>query len=151
MRNILFPLQFVVCALVITSGICRADVYKWKDGSGRSHYSDQQPIHEEGQKMKSTSPAPTAAPAVKTTAEKEMDFRKRQLEAAENATKAEKQLAESKERETNCDKARGNLKALESGTRLVRYDAKGEQAYIEDSERPALIAETNKAIATWCP
>jgi hypothetical protein len=150
MRNPLSAAWFVFGALAF-AGTCHAEVYKWKDANGHSHYSDQQPIGQEGQKLKSTSPAPNPAPATKTTAEREMEFRKRQLEAEENATKNQRQLAESKERATNCDKARGNLKALESGMRLVKYDDKGEQAYIEDSERPALIAETKKTIASLCP
>ncbi|HET6757026.1 MAG TPA: DUF4124 domain-containing protein [Burkholderiales bacterium] len=136
--------------LTVIFNTAHSEVYKWKDGDGKWHYSDLKPINAEEQKMK-FKPAPAgAAPADKTVSEKEMEFRKRQLEAEENTTKENKQLAEAKEREKNCIKARGNLKNLESGMRLVKYDAKGEQVYIEDGERAALIEESKKAVANWC-
>jgi hypothetical protein len=65
--------------------------------------------------------------------------------------KSDKQLAEAKDREKNCDDARGNLRSLESGVRLVKHDAKGEQVEVQDNERPGLIEESKKAIAAWCP
>jgi hypothetical protein len=140
---------FCFASSLLLPSIALADVYKWRDANGRLHYSDQQPINIENQKFKPYLP-PADAPAVKTLGEKEMEFRKRQVEAAENTAKAEKKLAEEKERQKNCDEARGNLKALESGIRLVRHDAKGERVFIEDSERLALIEESKKAAATWC-
>ncbi len=124
-------------------------VYKWKDAEGRLHYSDLQPTNGDGQKMKASIAAPAAA--AKSINEKEMEFRKRQLEAQEKAAKSDKQLAEAKDRGKNCDDARGNLRSLESGVRLVKYDAKGEQVAMQDNERPGLIEESKKAIATWCP
>lgn len=135
--------------LLVTTASAGGDVYKWKDAEGRRHYSDLQPTHVDGQKMKASSAAPAAAS--KSISEEEMEFRKRQLEAQEKSAKSDKQLAEAKDRGKNCDNARGNLKSLESGVRLVKHDAKGEQVYVQDNERPGLIEEWKKEIATWCP
>jgi hypothetical protein len=124
-------------------------LYKWKDAEGRLHYSDLPPTNVDGQKMKASVAAPAAAS--KSISEKEMEFRKRQLEAQEKAAKSDKQLAEAKDREKNCEDARGNLRSLEAGMRLAKHDAKGEQVDVQDNERLGLIEESKKAIATWCP
>lgn len=149
MNKLLSCMAFAASILVVTSA-SRADVYKWKDAQGRLHYSDQQPVNIDNQRMKSSTGAPVTQPAVKSIGEKEVEFRKRQLEADEKAAKSDKELAEAKDREKNCNNARGNLKSLEGGIRLVKYNVKGEQVYVEDSERPALIEESKKAVASWC-
>ena len=150
MNTHLFQLVFLAQFLSFSS-YTYSDVYKWKDANGRLHYSDMRPINAEEQRLDVRSgTAPAIPPAAKSMTEREMEFRKRQLEADENAAKEKQQVAETKEREKNCSQARGNLRSLESGTRLVKYDAKGEQVYIEDRERPALIEESKKAISAWC-
>ncbi|MGH8728726.1 MAG: DUF4124 domain-containing protein [Burkholderiales bacterium] len=142
-------LLFMCCFMSFSfPGIAHAEVYKWKDANGRYHYSDLKPIDDEEQKMQV--PQGPTSPVSKSISEKEIEFKKRQLEAEENSAKEAKQLGEAKERQKNCEQARGNLKNLESGTRLVKYDAKGDQMYIEDNERPALIEQAKKAISDWC-
>lgn len=149
MYILLYRIIFL-CSVVGFSNAVHSEVYKWKDGDGKWHYSDLKPINTQEQKMNVKSGPANAAPQGKSIPEKEMEFRKRQLEAEENATKEQKQLAEAKERERNCNSARGNLKNLESGMRLVKHDAKGEQVSIEDGERAVLIEESKQAIASWC-
>lgn len=147
MDKLLSALVFL--SLMYSGGTC-SEVYKWKDANGRYHYSDLKPIDGEEQKI-DVPPKPASPPPVsKSINEKEMEFKKRQLEVEENSAKEARQLSEAKERQKNCDQARGNLKSLESGTRLVKYDAKGERAYVEDKERPGLIEDAKKDIATWC-
>lgn len=139
----------IFCAAFLVSS--QAEVFKWKDADGNLHYSDQRPISGGEHKLHSA-PSPVAAPppAAKSVAEKEMEFRKRQLEAEENRVKQEKLAAEAKDRERNCNQARGSLKNLESGVRLVKVGSNGEPVYIEDNERPAMIEDAKKAVASWC-
>jgi hypothetical protein len=87
----------------------------------------------------------------KTTAEKEVEFRKRELERKESEAKGEKERADAKVAEQNCFDARGQMRQLEEGGRIMRANpATGERTYLSDEDRPAEIAKARKAIESWC-
>lgn len=96
--------------------------------------------------------ASAVAPAiekVKTpmiTAEKNMDFQKRQIEQAEKDKKTaeEKQMAADKSK--NCERAREYQKALDSGQRIARTDKNGERAYMSDAQRAQETKDTRKIL-----
>ena len=73
------------------------------------------------------------------------------MERQEADAKAEKAKAESKIAERNCTDARAQLKQLQDGQRISRIDPNtGERSYLSDAERPAEIANAQKAVAGWC-
>jgi hypothetical protein len=132
-----------------------AEMYRWVDSQGKVHYSDSPPPA--GAKSSKTidTPPPSAAPSgaapkAKTWQEKEMDFRQRQAAEADAQAKKQKEEAEAKERKQNCENARKSLASLESGTRIVTTDEKGERVYMDDSARAAAISEARKAVENWC-
>lgn len=86
----------------------------------------------------------------KTIAEKEVEFRQRRAATAEAEAKAEKERQLADERARNCEQARGQLTALQSGQRLVRYNSQGERELLEDSGRSAEIERTQKYIEANC-
>ena len=92
-----------------------------------------------------------SAPATKSLAERDADFRKRNLERQEGETKSGKEQADAKEAQRNCEDSRSQLKALQEGHRIARTDPKtGEIAFLEDAKRPAEIASAQKAVDSWC-
>jgi hypothetical protein len=96
-------------------------------------------------------PASAPAPAGKSLAEQDAAFRKRTLERQEAETKSEKEKAESKSAERNCSDARAQLKQLQDGMRVSKLDpATGERNFLEDKDRPAEIANAQKAVDGWC-
>src|SRR5690242_21188550 len=73
----------------------------------------------------------------KSLAEREAEFKKRQLEGAEAREKAEKKASESAQNQEACQQAKGNLQALQDGQRITKIDPKtGERMFIDDAERP---------------
>jgi hypothetical protein len=97
--------------------------------------------------------APSAAPATpgKSLAEQDAAFKKRSLERQEAEAKGEKEKAESKAAERNCSDARGQLKQLQEGMRVSKIDPNtGERLFLEDKDRPAEIANAQKAVDGWC-
>jgi Domain of unknown function (DUF4124) len=85
-----------------------------------------------------------------TTAEKELDYQKRQKAEAEAADKATKEAAVAKEKQQSCTSSRNNLAALESGQRIARPNAKGEREFLDDSGRAAEITRAKENIAKAC-
>lgn len=130
-----------------------AQMYRWVDEQGKVHYTDQPPPEKakSGKKLDiPNQPASPAADATKTSKDKELEFRKRQTDAATADEKQKKADEEKQAAAANCDSARKNLRSLEEGGRVFTYNEKGERAYMSDAEREKSMATAKKAIADWC-
>ncbi len=135
-----------------------AELHRWVDAQGHVYYSDQAPSgFFRSQKVMPAQHA--AAPvsnnggnsaAPKTLVDKELDFRKRRIEAEEARIKQEKERTADNEIRQNCTLAKNDLKNLQEGGRLVRYDERGERAFLTDHEREARAEEAEKAVEQWC-
>jgi hypothetical protein len=94
---------------------------------------------------------PSDAPSQKSLAERDAEFRKRQLEQKEAAEKSEKKAAETRERKEACESSRAYLKALQTGQRVRKTDPKtGEASFLADAEYPKEIAAAQKAVSANC-
>ena len=152
--------SIVLVLLATTSAYC--EVYKWIDPDGTVHYSDQAPpgaVQEQtlgiksgtsGSEAPGTEKAAPKSPGPKTYIEQGAEFRKRQVEAEAKRAKEEKALAEAKEAQQNCERARSSLQSLQTGQRVTVYNEKGERAYLDDNAREQEIANTQKAVDFWC-
>lgn len=95
-------------------------------------------------------PGSAAAPQ-KSLAERDADFRKRQVEKQEAAAKAEKKTAEAVDRKRACEDARSYLKALQDRQPVTRTDPKtGERAYLKDSDYGPEIARAERGVVQSC-
>ena len=98
-----------------------------------------------------TSPASSSASGGKSLAERDAEFRKRQIEKQEAQSKAETQAADKEARARACDTARSYLKTLQSGMRIARADPNtGERVYLGDADYPKEIATAQRAVETNC-
>ena len=66
----------------------------------------------------------SSAPAQKTVAERDADFKKRMIEQQEAQQKDAKKAAETSAKREDCENAQTYLKSLESGIRMRRVDPK---------------------------
>lgn len=129
-------------------------INKWIDEQGQVHYSDQPPppaLRKQSEQLdikNRPAGAPSAQP--KSTAEKELDFRKRQAEATQDQAKKDKEAADAKAKQENCDKARSNLRSLQDGGKSYSVNAQGERVYLDDKGREEAIRDAQKEIDNWC-
>lgn len=152
--------SIVLVLLATTSAYC--GVYKWIDPDGTVHYSDQPPqgaVQEQtlgiksgtsGSEAPGTEKAAPKSAGPKTYIEEGAEFRKRQVEAEAKRAKEEKVLAEAKEAQQNCERARSSLQSMQTGQRVTVYNEKGERAYLDDNAREQEIANSQKAVDFWC-
>ena len=129
-----------------------AQIYSWRDADGQMHYSDQPPTGvAKPRKLETTGAPPEDSEAARRKlAQEEMDFRKRQLDAAEADAKAAKSAAELADRQDNCRKAKAYLQTLESGVRISRSNDKGEPAFLDEQGRQQEIGAARRAADSWC-
>lgn len=96
-------------------------------------------------------PQPGAASQQKSLAERDADFRKRQLEGAEARQKEEAKAAEKAAQREDCERARTYLRSLQEGQRIAQVDPKtGERVFLDDANRPAEIARAQKVADSNC-
>ncbi len=170
-------LRGATLALLLCTAASASAQWAWKDDNGRVVYSDRPPpssvksdrivrqpanaqVVVPARIVESTAPAADAKPAPepkptpgagpKTTAELEMEFRKRQQERADAEKKARDEETKAAAKATDCERARGYLRALEDGLRIERTDAAGNREYLDDAQRNAEIERTRKAMQANC-
>lgn len=149
---------------LVCSGTARAQ-WAWKDENGRLVFSDRQPpsnvkpeniVRQPAQssavrKTVEAAPSEGATPgAARSVAERDMEFRKRQAERTEAERKQAEELANVARRNADCERARGYLRSLEDGARIMRTDPQGNREFLDDTQRATEIARAREAVARSC-
>ena len=143
-----FALLVAVLFLAPSAG---AQIYQWKDESGKTVISDKPPVgYVRQQKTVDSGTQVQNGQKQKSLADREMEFRKRQKESQESGDKARKEEASTAEKRESCDNARRQLQALESGERIALRDDKGERYYMEDAQREQEATKTRNFIDSSC-
>lgn len=130
-----------------------AQIYSWRDASGKIHYSDQPP-GERGAKTRTLGPSfsesTDTAPAAKTAADKRTDASRQKLQDKDKAAEAERQRNEDAQRLLACERARMNLQGLQSGQIRFRMTPGGEREALDGAVRDAELAEAQRAVDVSC-
>ena len=146
-------MKFVFALLLMLPTVAIGQVNKCLDARGKVvGYASECPAGSKAEKMEIKSAPPTASgEKQKSLAEREADFRKRQIEKKETEAKAAKKEAQSAEQKRACSDAQSYLRSLKDGQRIPRTDAKtGERAYLPDSEYPKEMARAQEIITANC-
>lgn len=130
-------------------------IYQWKDKSGQYVYSDNPPPGNIPSRMLRRDAVgeismPAANTAAPSTADREVESKKRQQEQSEKQAKSDKDSADAKAKAQNCEAAKNQLAALDSGQRVARFNAQGEREFLDDAQRSAEVERTRKIIADSC-
>lgn len=140
--------------LLAASGTTYAQLMKCVGRDGKVEYANQCPPGTKEQPMgiRSAPPAGTSeSTSPKSLAERDAEFRKRQMEKQEAEAKDTKKTAEDTQRTRACNDARAYLKTLQAGNRVVKYDPKtGERIFLEDAEYKSEIATAQRSIDANC-
>ena len=154
--------------LLLACGSAQAQLYHYKDASGRTVYSDTPPPPEtpagnilKTPKVVQAAPGAVApadakdgkdgkdgkATAPKTTAEREADYKKRMAEAEKKGKEDAQKTAQETQRKAQCASLQSNISALQSGQRMRKFDANGNAYFVDDNERAADIAKAQAELA----
>lgn len=128
-----------------------AELYKWTDGQGKTHYSDQPPTVK-AQAIKSPSAGQEAitSEAKKTLDAKDQDYLKRKKDAEEAQKKADAEAEKERVQRENCAKARNNLSVLQNTPRVYTTSATGQRVYMDEAARASSLASSQKAVSEFC-
>ena len=127
-----------------------AQVYKWVDEKGVTHYGERPPpgkkAQEVEQRLANPGPAPGKA-AQPSWKEQDLEFRRRRIETEQNEAKDKQREASQRQA---CNQARDQLAQTKLARRLYRLDEKGERVFQSDDERNASIARLEQLVSERC-
>lgn len=132
--------------LAMSSSVTAAQIYKWVDAQGTTHFGAQPPAGQMAETLSRVAapPKPTTQP---TAAEQDEnpDAQQRDIDR-----KVKQQVASQEaERKRYCETLRTNLAQLENNPR-VRVEENGEVRRVTEDERQERIAETRQKIGENC-
>jgi hypothetical protein len=139
-------------ATLLITFTAHAQIYKWVDENGQTHYSQQPPVTGEAQQIDVPPPPPVDPEA----AQQEVDELIEQQEAAEQAEQEAREQAQQEAeqqaiREENCRIARQNLEQYQNnpGRRVV--DEEGNVTRLREEDRQQKMQEFQQQIDEFCP
>ena len=143
-------LAALVCA-ALASPACAA-TYKWTDANGRVVYSDIPPQGNIKYETIGAPPPPANPNAVQELAAKDLELRKRQLDAADRDKKTQEKQAELIKKTEQCQRAESNVRQLAAEqVALVRYNEKGEAFVVDEMTRRRERTEIEIWMRQNCP
>lgn len=137
----------------LLAAAAQAQVYKWVDEKGRTHYGEKPP---EGAKASEVArPTPPSDPAKARAPD---DWRRKAREAKRDKVQREQADEHARQREASlraqrerrCRDARIALDRLENVHNLYKYDERGERVYLGDAEREPEKARVRGEIREHC-
>jgi hypothetical protein len=135
-------LSSAIGLIVSASAIAADPVYKWKDSSGQSHYSQSPP---QGQKYETI--MPTGVTPTDTSASASAPAPATSIRLAASAKTPAMQAF----RQKNCEAARSNVAVLASHP-TADIDAKGtgKPARVTPAQRSAEVDRANQQVTLYC-
>jgi hypothetical protein len=157
----------LLAALLVLAAPPAHAQWKWRDASGRVHYSDQPPPTSVppssvrqlglasdpavvGARGADGASAPGPAKA-KTWEERAFELRKREAAQEAKAREEQAQKDELAARSRLCDALRSEERTLESGLRIARVNREGEPVVIDDQERAQRLQSIQRDLKAHCP
>ncbi len=149
-KNKIFNILLTICVLWALTVPATAQVYKWVDEKGVTHYGERAPQGKKAeaveQRLANPGPAPGKA-AQPNWKQQDLDFRRRQI-------KTEQTEAASKQREDQqraaCKQARDRLALYKSARGSFHLDEKDERVWYSDAEHNASIARQEQQVSKLC-
>jgi hypothetical protein len=143
--------SILVIALSLLPALTYAEIYRWTDSQGKTHFSDQPP--EQG--MTSDEVSKQLPPLNRDTSTKETEKLQQLFQGAtpeEQALQQQQQVEpQRKEQKINsaCQKARQELRTIKG--RVFFTDKNGKQVIVSEDEREQRADRLEQQIKQYCP
>ena len=158
-------------ALLVLVSLPAEAQWKWKDKSGHVQYSDLPPpfgtpdqdilARPSAQRRNgpafaaaSSASAPVASPAsgplAPRTVDPELDAKRKKTEGEQAARNKADEDRIAALKADNCERARSQLRTLDSGVRVARTNDKGEREFLDDQQRADETKHAKDAITADC-
>ncbi len=142
-----------LCCLLVFSLPVQAEIYKWKDEHGRTHYGDK-PVDNQAEEVEYKSTTTTGKgnaaswQEIQARQEKFLDYLEEERQARDE--KRQKQLEVIAQRNKQCDEAKAHRDELISIPVFYRVDEQGNKEFISTEEKDENLEKTETFISKHC-
>ncbi len=145
-------IRFLMAAILLAlAAPAAAQLYKWVDKDGKTHYSDTPPPNLDSKQITPASGGAAAAPApAKGAVARDKDLEKGRKDSRDAAKKGDEEAKLAAARDEQCTRARSNYQMFVDGGRVHKYDAKGERVFLGDDEMEAEKAKARAQMDEAC-
>ena len=144
-------IRTVLVLLVLMPLAAAAQMYKWVDEKGVTHYSEAPPPDGKGAKveLKASGPA-EPAPAIDWK-QKELDARQQRIQKEQREDHQKASEANAKAVRTNrCLQSQRELSIVQMQRPIYQLNDKGEKVYLEDKDRQREIDGWKENVRKYC-
>jgi hypothetical protein len=141
-------IRIVLLACLLVPIAAAAQMYKWVDEKGVTHYSETPPPDGKAAKV-DIRPATggASAPAGADWKQKELESKQQRVQKDQDQQQEQKQ---SSARYNNCMEAQRQLATAQQPRPLFQVNDKGEKVYLDDKEREREIAGWQANVKKYC-
>lgn len=139
-----------IATLLMTFTV-HAQIYKWVDENGQTHYSQQPPASGEAQQIDVPPPPPVDPEAAQEEVEELIEQQEAAEQAEQEAREQAQQEAEQQAiREENCRIARQNLEQYQNNPGRRVMDEEGNVTRLREEDRQQKMQEFQQQIDEFC-
>lgn len=126
---------FALSILLLLPLLTQADVYRWVDENGQTHFGDRPPAETSARSVGVERHQPTVDPSARERKRKMDEFLERQQQERDknNELRAEQEAKEAKQAE-RCRAMHARLKHMESVSVFYRLNDEGERVFYSDED-----------------
>ena len=146
----------LIITLVLVPSLTEAEVYKWVDEWGKTHFGDRPPDKDVAEKVKIKAP-PTEAQRLEAQARADalakIQFKEAHLKGtmdAERGNDVRRQQVADNERSQRCLSAQRNLRILGMQRPIYYTNDSGEEVYVSDNERELQKQQASREVDQFC-
>ena len=146
----LFPIMLTALTCLFYQAPVNSSVYKWIDDKGLTHYSDRpnKPSAEEFNLRQNTT---TKRRALKSNDAKDgNNTEAKNSDGAIPEVKSKPVKVSQTEKRKLCKQAKSDVSTIATRGRMREINAKGEYAYLSDSQRQQRLATAKKKKSKYC-
>lgn len=146
----IFPIISLFCMLVLLPLPGHAEIYKWVDEQGTTHYTETAPPSD----IESESIEPPdrldSTQAIKNLEAQEKTLRELREARIEKASEAEKTKQHEEQRKEACEQSKSRLASYQQRPRVAIEDKDGNVQRITEERRQAEITKSNDYVKKYC-
>jgi hypothetical protein len=138
----------LLCCCYATS--LYADVYKWTDAQGNTHYGDRPPSTESATRLNSQGTTVKTKVDEARAETREKLLQSMQEDRLEKKEKRQKKRAKAKQDRARCNALRDKMRRMRSATGVYQLDKNGERVFFSNEQRSKAEANIKKRMRKVC-
>jgi hypothetical protein len=141
----------LIILLLGCMGGANAEIYKWVDAQGNTHYGERPPADSDAESVTVRKGPSTPDPLLERHRNRQQKFLEvLQQEREEKEEQEKKNTQEREQRLHRCHRARDKLRSYRHAGGIYNIDKKGKRVYLDQEEREKAITRVEEDVRRYC-